>query len=80
MAIRVSELPLGDWIYEMKFDWYSALAFKADQEVRLDSRNRNSFKNELSASRRFPESRFKRRLRKAAKGSAKPVETSPKPI
>ena len=46
MALRVPELPLGDWIYEMKIDGYRALAFKADQQVRLVSRNRNSFKND----------------------------------
>ena len=43
MALPVRELPVGDWIYEMKIDGYRALAFKVDQEVRLVSRNRNSF-------------------------------------
>jgi bifunctional non-homologous end joining protein LigD len=46
MALPVRELPIGDWIYEMKVDGYRALAFKADQEVRLVSRNRNSFNND----------------------------------
>jgi bifunctional non-homologous end joining protein LigD len=43
MALRVPELPAGDWIYEMKFDGYRALAFKAGSEVRLLSRNRTLF-------------------------------------
>jgi bifunctional non-homologous end joining protein LigD len=43
MALLVQELPVGDWIYEMKFDGYRALAFKAGSEVRLLSRNRTLF-------------------------------------
>jgi bifunctional non-homologous end joining protein LigD len=43
MALRVPELPAGDWIYEVKFDGYRALAFKAGSEVRLLSRNRTLF-------------------------------------
>ena len=39
MALPFRELPVGDWIYEMKFDGYRALAFNAAQEVRLVSRN-----------------------------------------
>lgn len=35
MALRVSDLPVGNWIYELKFDGYRALAFKAGKEVRL---------------------------------------------
>jgi bifunctional non-homologous end joining protein LigD len=46
MALPVRDLPVGDWIYEMKIDGYRALAFKADQEVRLVSRNRNSFNDD----------------------------------
>ena len=42
-ALRVGELPVGDWIYEMKFDGYRALAFKMGSEVRLLSRNRTLF-------------------------------------
>jgi bifunctional non-homologous end joining protein LigD len=42
-ALRVGELPVGDWIYEMKFDGYRALAFKMEKEVRLLSRNRTLF-------------------------------------
>jgi bifunctional non-homologous end joining protein LigD len=34
-ALRVTDLPVGDWLYELKFDGYRALAF----EVRLVSRN-----------------------------------------
>ena len=43
MALRAPELPIGDWIYEMKFDGYRALIFKASSEVRLISRNRTLF-------------------------------------
>jgi len=43
MALRVRELPAGDWLYEMKLDDYRALAFKAGAEVRLLSRNRTLF-------------------------------------
>jgi bifunctional non-homologous end joining protein LigD len=42
-ALRVSELPAGDWLYEMKFDGYRALAFKSGAEIRLLSRNRTNF-------------------------------------
>jgi bifunctional non-homologous end joining protein LigD len=28
-ALRVQELPAGNWLYEMKFDGYRALAFKS---------------------------------------------------
>jgi bifunctional non-homologous end joining protein LigD len=42
-ALRVRELPTGNWLYEMKFDGYRALAFKAGAEVRLLSRNRTLF-------------------------------------
>jgi bifunctional non-homologous end joining protein LigD len=42
-ALRVRELPVGDWLYEMRFDGYRALAFKAGKEFRLISRNRTDF-------------------------------------
>jgi bifunctional non-homologous end joining protein LigD len=42
-ALRVRELPLGNWLYEMKFDGYRALAFKAGREVRFVSRNQRDF-------------------------------------
>jgi bifunctional non-homologous end joining protein LigD len=43
MARLVERLPTGKWLYELKFDGYRALAFKAGKEVRLISRNRTSF-------------------------------------
>jgi bifunctional non-homologous end joining protein LigD len=43
MALRVRDLPVGNWLYELKFDGYRALAFKAGKEVRLLSRNRTIF-------------------------------------
>ena len=45
-ALEVRDLPAGDWLYEMKFDGYRALAFKAGKEVRLISRNRTNFDND----------------------------------
>ena len=45
-ALRVRDLPDGNWIYEVKFDGYRALAFKADKEVRFVSRNRTVFNND----------------------------------
>jgi len=46
MALPVRELPVGDWIYEMKVDGYKALAFRAGSEVRLRSRNRTLFNDD----------------------------------
>ena len=43
MALRFQDLPVGNWLYELKFDGHRALAFKAGKEVRLVSRNRKSF-------------------------------------
>jgi bifunctional non-homologous end joining protein LigD len=45
-ALPVTDLPVGDWVYELKFDGYRALAFKAGKEVRLISRNRTDFDND----------------------------------
>src|SRR5215469_2945403 len=45
-ALPVDKLPEGDWLYEIKFDGYRALAFKAGKEVRLLSRNRTNFGND----------------------------------
>jgi bifunctional non-homologous end joining protein LigD len=39
-ALPVTDLPLGDWLYKLKFDGYRALAFNSGSEVRLPSRNR----------------------------------------
>src|SRR5215467_3934190 len=42
-ALPVEELPEGDWLYEIKFDGYRALAFKEGKDVRLVSRNKKPF-------------------------------------
>jgi bifunctional non-homologous end joining protein LigD len=34
-ALSVQALPVGKWIYEVKFDGYRALAFKNGKETRL---------------------------------------------
>ena len=36
-ALPVEKLPEGDWIHEIKFDGYRALAFKDGRAVRLIS-------------------------------------------
>ena len=46
MALRAGDLPVGNWIYELKFDGYRSLAFKVENEVRLVSRNRTNFDND----------------------------------
>jgi len=42
-ALPVEKLPEGDWLYEIKFDGYRALAFKEGKDVRLVSRNKKTF-------------------------------------
>jgi bifunctional non-homologous end joining protein LigD len=42
-ALPVEKLPEGDWLYEIKFDGYRALAFKNGKDVRLVSRNNKAF-------------------------------------
>ena len=42
-ALPVDKLPEGDWLYEIKFDGYRALAFKDGKGVRLVSRNKKAF-------------------------------------
>jgi bifunctional non-homologous end joining protein LigD len=38
-AKLVGSMPSGDWIYEIKFDGYRAMALRGDSETRLPSRN-----------------------------------------
>jgi ATP-dependent DNA ligase len=42
-ALTVQALPAGNWLYEVKFDGYRALAFKSGKETRLVSRNQKDF-------------------------------------
>jgi bifunctional non-homologous end joining protein LigD len=50
MKARLATVPpAGDWLYEIKFDGYRALAIKNRDEVRLLSRNEKDF------SKKFPE-------------------------
>ena len=42
-ALPVEKLPEGDWLYEIKFDGYRALAFKDGKDVKLISRNKKAF-------------------------------------
>ncbi len=48
-AKLVESLPSGDWIYEIKFDGYRALALRGGSEARVLSRN------EKDLGRKFPE-------------------------
>jgi ATP-dependent DNA ligase len=45
-AMKVNELPAGNWLYKMKFDGYRALAIRVDNEVRLISRTRKNFNDD----------------------------------
>src|SRR5215471_6952038 len=47
-ALPVRDLPTGDWLYEMKFNGYRALAFKSGKNVRLISRNQTDFGNDYT--------------------------------
>jgi bifunctional non-homologous end joining protein LigD len=38
-AKLVDSMPTGDWIYEIKFDGYRALALRGGNETRILSRN-----------------------------------------
>ncbi len=48
-AKLVASMPAGDWIYEVKFDGYRALAIRCGPETRLLSRNQKEL------SKKFPE-------------------------
>jgi bifunctional non-homologous end joining protein LigD len=39
-AKLLDSMPSGDWIYEIKFDGYRALALRCDTETRVLSRNK----------------------------------------
>src|SRR6516164_8717065 len=58
-ALPVENLPEGDWLYEIKFDGYRALAFKDDKDVRLISRDKKAFDYPqlLDAIKRLPAER-----------------------
>jgi bifunctional non-homologous end joining protein LigD len=44
LLLRAEKLPEGpDWLYELKFDGYRALAIKTGGKVKLRSRNDNDF-------------------------------------
>jgi bifunctional non-homologous end joining protein LigD len=48
-AKLVGSVPPGDWIYEIKFDGYRALALRGGSETRLLSRNQKDL------GKKFPE-------------------------
>jgi bifunctional non-homologous end joining protein LigD len=58
-ALPVEKLPEGDWLYEIKFDGYRALAFKEGNDVRMVSRNKKAFDYPqlLDALKKFPAER-----------------------
>jgi len=47
-ALSVEKLPEGDWLYEIKFDGYWALAFKDGKDVLLVSRNKKTFDSSIT--------------------------------
>jgi bifunctional non-homologous end joining protein LigD len=51
-ALPVTDLPVGDWIYELKFDGYRALAFKAGAS---DLAQPNEFRQRLPTAARCPQ-------------------------
>ena len=61
-ALPVRDLPTGDWLYEMKFDGYRALAFKSGKNVRLISRNQTDFGNDYPPAYRFPKAVDRQKL------------------
>ena len=42
-AKLVGSMPSGDWIYEIKFDGYRAMALRGGNETRVLSRNEKDF-------------------------------------
>ena len=44
-------MPSGDWIYEIKFDGYRALALRGGSETRILSRNQFDMSQERASDR-----------------------------